>query len=500
MKKYIAMIAAVCLLVTMGGCSEKKAEVTDVPATTAIVQESVAEVQLLHDLLTLGDTQVVHGGELINSAGEGWSYDAASGTLTLDGVNVSTYKEDNTGISALYCSGDLNLVLSGENSIDISGEETMQSATGICVLGQLYISGSGSLNVKSGKGAADSVGVYAVKGLTISGSTVEAMGGQADRSMGMASRDGISLEEHADVIACGGEATMLSAGMYTGQGSIIMMDSTVVTSGGDVICEKGTDTYAESCGIWANHQVSINTSDVTAAGGNVQAGDGQTAYSNGIYTSGGVDADFESHVTAVGGNAAGNIAHSRGIYCCENNVQVYTAVLNASSGEASGIQEALSCGILVENGGFYTYEDGADVTVTGGMANASSESGIAYANGVRVNVGDVGIDAGHAVITGGETSGAAGNSYGIFAEALLEENSAMGGCVSFESGAGAEITANDIAVWAQSDLELDDENGLTLPEGGVVQGIGGEPYFPDYWIITDSAGKAANHVVITGAE
>ena len=71
MKKYIVMIAVVCLLVTMGGCSEKKAEVTDVPATTAIVQESVSEVQLLHDLLTLGDTQVVHGGKLINSSGEG---------------------------------------------------------------------------------------------------------------------------------------------------------------------------------------------------------------------------------------------------------------------------------------------------------------------------------------------------------------------------------------------------------------------------------------------
>lgn len=101
-----------------------------------------------------------------NSSGEGWSYDQATGTLTLNGATITgSYDGGNSDHSAgIYATEALNIVLTGSNTI--SG-----SNCGIYAGAALSISGSGSL---SATGNYD--GIKAAGDVTISGGTVTTKG------------------------------------------------------------------------------------------------------------------------------------------------------------------------------------------------------------------------------------------------------------------------------------------------------------------------------------
>lgn len=412
MKKRFAWFPILWLLVLLSGCRAEESLAQTKPASA----ESGNQTHMAtHEVLTLGNTPIVYDGKVIAFQGEGWQYDATSATLTLDSAQIRGHMENEHGLSALYCTGDLNILVSGENTIDISAASSNQSSAAVYVLGQLEISGPGRLTVSGSAAAGESVGIYALRGLTISGVEVAASGGSGDRSMGIASGSGLWLEKGASVQASGGPAKQFSAGVYTGQGLVSVQDSFLTADGGAVAANEAAEAMdVRSCGIWSASQVSLRGSTVTASGGSAEAGEASAGFSDGVYAVGNVEMDDSSRLSANGGSARGREAYSRGICCFSGNVGVYTGALNGYGGAASGNALAVSCGAYVEKGGFYAYEEGAEVTLTGGTAEAASETGKAYANGICAVTGDVSLGAGNAAIGGGQFTAAAGNSEGIF--------------------------------------------------------------------------------------
>ena len=505
MKRRIiaALLAGLMLLGLLSGCSKPEPEPTDAPETETPTEplpeeeiELFPEVEMaLPNLLTVGDVQVVADGELKQESGEGWQYDGASNTLTLEGAAITGHKENANGICGLYCDGDLNILLVGENSVDNAAASTEGSASGVFATGQLYISGEGSLTVRSGDAAGDSVGIYALTNLVVAESTVRAEGGSGMRSFGMACRDGISIDPNAAVEAVGGSAKALSAGLYSGQGSIWISDATVSATGGEVTWDPALtqeERYVESGGIWAQGSVAVFNSAVTAIGGTVDAADTLIAFSSGIFTCAGLDADYETQLTAQGGSARGTEAYSRGAYGREGAVQVYVATAAFTGGEATGVTMAGSYGVQTYWAGFYTYDSGANVTLTAGSATATAAEGIAQANGFRAYAGDAGIDLGTVVITGGTWSGASGDGCGMFLEADVEEDSATGGYVTLGSEAFVTVTSQTChGIRSHMDISAQ----ILQPEGGSVEYVSGEGMFPEYCFVADAEGNPAKTVV-----
>lgn len=412
MKKYVLWFPVLCLLLLLGGCSAGE---TSAESDRSSIADGSQSHMAIHEVLTIGDTPVVLDGKVVSFSGDGWRYDVDSATLTMDSLFISRCVENEDGFSALYCSGDLNILLSGESTIDISASHSDVSSSAVYVLGQLTISGTGKLNVKGASAAEDSVGIYALRGLTISGADVTASGGTGSRSMGVVCGSGLWLEKDGALQASGGTAKQFSAGVYTGQGLVSVQNAVMTANGGAITGENGSDLTddARSCGIWSASQVSIHAGDVTAAGGEADAGENFDVFSDGIYAVGSVEIDASSRVAVNGGNARGGEAYSRGICCFSGNVEVHDGVLNGYGGSVTGSRLAVSCGAYVENGGFYAYEDGVEVTLAGGSAEVSLETGKAYANGIHAAAGDVGLGAGNAAVIGGRITGGSGNAESI---------------------------------------------------------------------------------------
>ena len=251
MKKQFSLVLCLVLILVFGTLVNASAE------------------QAVHSLLTLGDTQIFAHGEVKNASGEGWEYDAASGTLTLNGAVITNSKKNELGVSSLYCIGDLNIVLKGENVIDISAESAEHTSAGISVQGRLNISGSGKLQVKTSNASGDSAAIYALNGLEISGSTIAAQGGESSRSFGVASRVQVVLKNGAVVETVGGSGKAVSAGVFAGQGSVMVLDSKLTAAGGMVTVEEDyvpADASEGSHGIFARTQLSIERSSVVVSG------------------------------------------------------------------------------------------------------------------------------------------------------------------------------------------------------------------------------------------
>lgn len=79
--------------------------------------------------LWIGPTKVVSEGTVYTKSGTGWSYDSSTCTLTLNGANITELApndlikfknfDDVGNIYGIYCIGDLNIINTGTNTIDI---------------------------------------------------------------------------------------------------------------------------------------------------------------------------------------------------------------------------------------------------------------------------------------------------------------------------------------------------------------------------------------------
>ncbi|MBQ9043293.1 MAG: hypothetical protein IJ111_10830, partial [Eggerthellaceae bacterium] len=129
------------------------------------------------------DYQLYVGGVHVTSAktsGEGWSYDAASNTLTLKNYKFSgTGEADGVDPTAIYYAPQdkaFRIVLEGANSIT-QGHKNGGTTWGIYSRSDFTIGGTGTLDVTTADGAERAAAIYSEKNLEITGGTINATSG-----------------------------------------------------------------------------------------------------------------------------------------------------------------------------------------------------------------------------------------------------------------------------------------------------------------------------------
>lgn len=106
--------------------------------------------------LWIGPTKVVSEGTVDTKSGIGWSYDNSTCTLTLNGANITELApndlikfknfDDVGNIYGIYCIGDLNIINTGTNTIDIR-DASSELSKGLKIYGNLTVTGSGKLTL-----------------------------------------------------------------------------------------------------------------------------------------------------------------------------------------------------------------------------------------------------------------------------------------------------------------------------------------------------------------
>ena len=216
---------------------------------------------------------------------------ASSNTVTIDaGSDKVEVKLDNVNIkadsgSALTSKGDVTLALNGDNHL--TGGNGIYSNSS----GSLTISGDENDSLTA-QGGDSRNGIYSVSGgVTISGGTVTATGGNSTGSYGSGG-DGI----HSGSLTISGGTVTATGGGSTGSNGLggrgICSDSGGVTiSGGSTVTANGGNGSSGGDGISSSGDVTISGGTVTATGGN----------STGSYGSGGDGIRSDGGVTISGG-------------------------------------------------------------------------------------------------------------------------------------------------------------------------------------------------------
>lgn len=325
-------------------------------------------------------------------------------TLTLQNVAIKKAGEHNNESIAVYlASGNMNLVLVGENTVDALGGGSAASC-GINL-------GNGSLSISGADGASlavyggptehgNSCGIYARGTITINSGTVNVTGESASAaSYGICARGAVTIED-GTVTATSGEAGGDSIGIYT--------SNSVTINGGDVTAtagDAGGNSYGIHTDAWST-SITVNGGTVTATSGEAQ-GD-----SCGIFAE---SRDYDSihssfsitggSVTATGGDAVGSGYYSCGIKV-DGEFTISGGTVNATGKRST---KKTSCGIYAIQS---VKISGGTVTATGGTSDNEYSSGIFATNFSGYNV-EVNISGGTVTATGGA---AKQGSYGILTE------------------------------------------------------------------------------------
>ena len=241
----------------------------------------------------------------------------------------------------------------------------------------------------------------------------------------------LALVGENTVDALGG-GSAASCGINLGNGSLSISGE----DGASLTVYGGPTEHGNSCGIYANGTITIDSGTVTATGESA-SGD-----SYGICARGTITINSGT-VTATGESASGD---SYGI-CASGAVTINDGSVTATSGEAGGN----SIGIYTSNS--VTIEDGT-VNATSGKAGGNSV-GIYTLNSVTINGGDVTATAGDAV----------GSSYGINTANISTSITVNGGTVTATSG---EAKGDSCAIFAESQINADDASSSVTINGGTV--------------------------------
>ena len=204
--------------------------------------------------LWVGGVEVTSG----NTAGEGWSYDASSNTLTLSGVNITDGHTVSGATAGIYYGGTgvLNVVVDGDNSIKAAQGEN-QLTYGILSEGGINISGSGSLSAEG-----ESAGIHTCTNtgdITINSGTISS---SATGNTGIA----IHSLRHVDIMGGTVEATGTNKGIAA-SGMVEIYDGNVIAFGGNKGIDCGDGYYyiiKEGMLVMAGKDID-NASDVTAS-------------------------------------------------------------------------------------------------------------------------------------------------------------------------------------------------------------------------------------------
>ena len=224
-----------------------------------------------------------------------WYYRGSDLNIDLVGTNTVTGPSGSGsgasyGIFAWDPNELIDLTISGDGSLTVTGGGTVSESYGICT--DNLIVQSGTVNATGEDGEEDSYGIYADNDLTISGGAVNATGGDSEEdSFGIYADNDFTISGGA-VNATGGDGVEDSYGINA-------YDVTI--SGGDVTATGGTvnatseDGAEDSYGIYAANDFTISGGAVTATGGD-SAEDSYGIYADYVTITGGT-------VTAEGGTA-----------------------------------------------------------------------------------------------------------------------------------------------------------------------------------------------------
>ena len=202
-----------------------------------------------------------------------WYYRDSDLNIALVGTNTVTGPSGSGsgasyGIFAYGPTELIDLTISGDGSLTVTGGGTVSGSFGICT--DNLIVQSGTVNATGGDGAEDSYGIYAYNDVTITNGDVTATSGDsADYSCGIYADYGNIDVSGGTVIARGGDSGDNSDGICVSKDGITISGGEVTTTGGD--------TEGRSCGIDAD-SITINGGVFTAIGKTGTEG------SYGIYT------------------------------------------------------------------------------------------------------------------------------------------------------------------------------------------------------------------------
>ena len=226
-----------------------------------------------------------------------WYYRGSDLNIALVGTNTVTGPSGSGsgasyGIFAYGPTELIDLTISGDGSLTVTGGGTVSGSFGICT--DNLIVQSGTVNATGGDGAEDSYGIYAYNDVTITNGDVTATSGDsADYSCGIYADYGNIDVSGGTVIAQGGDSGDNSDGICVSKDGITISGGEVTTTGGD--------TEGRSCGIDAD-SITINGGVFTATGKTGTEG------SYGIYT--GALAITGGTITATG-NTSGVYGSSK---------------------------------------------------------------------------------------------------------------------------------------------------------------------------------------------
>ena len=319
--------------------------------------------------------------------------------VTLKDVNIDTSSRNKAAVSVTG-EGDTNIKLDGDNALK---SDIYRSG--------IYGSGNGSL--------------------TISGSTVNATGGNGSNDRSSSGGSGIHI---------------------FGNGSLTVSDGTVTATGGN----GGTGNASDGgSGISSSGSLTISGSTLTATGGNGGTGDHSNGGS-GISSSGSLTIKGGT-VKATGGDSGnGNYSDGGSGIDSSSGVTISGGTVDAKGGN-SGNGNYSAGGNGIDNGG-----RSGSITISGGTVDAkggNSGTGDYSSGGSGICNGGSGIDSGNITISGGTVNATGGNdgngNYGYGGSGIHSVSGSIDLSGSLELTAKAGSSNGMALLQNGSELDLD---------------------------------------------
>ena len=212
--------------------------------------------------LVVGGTTVVEGSQTTNDiSGDGWSYDAASNTLTLNNATINGTDTIYHVGAGIFASGDLTIVLEGSSTVTGVQDPNGESQS-IRVEGNLTIQGGGSLTAQGADTSnGSSYGIFVIGSFTQQSGSVTAIGGNINgnyTSRGLYVYGGTVTAQDGTLTATGGNTSGSSYGISMLSSSSVTVGSAAVTATG------GTGNY--SYGLYVNSSSPSVSPSVTLSG------------------------------------------------------------------------------------------------------------------------------------------------------------------------------------------------------------------------------------------
>ena len=276
-----------------------------------------------------------------------WYYRGSDLNIDLVGTNTVTGPSGSGsgasyGIFAWDPNELIDLTISGDGSLTVTGGGTVSESYGICTDNLIVQSGTvnatgGDVNATGEDGEEDSYGIYAYNDVTISGGAVTATGGTVNATSEDGEEDSYGIYADNDLTISGGAVN--ATGGDSGEDSYGISAYDVTISRGDVTATGGTvtatseDGAEDSYGIYADY-VTINGGAVNATGRD-SAEDSYGIYVDYVTINGGT-------VTAEGGTAEVKSA----------GIDIVTLVISGGTVTATG-----------NTSGVYAVYDGKRITI-----------------------------------------------------------------------------------------------------------------------------------------